>query len=318
MTMRTLPSPAAPPAKKFSLADIKRGKLDLPQRICVYGSEKVGKSSWASGAPGALFLCPENGTPHLDIARLPTPETWDELFQVLELASSDPDCKSLVIDPVNWLEDLVFARVVGGPGAKPSDNTRDQLEKHGGGFGKGYNAAVSHWRTLIKELETNHYNKGRNVIFLAHATKKRFSDPTGVEFDRYELQMHEKSAGLIKQWVDDILFFRHEILTRVEGGKTVAVATDARVVHTEWSKAWDAGNRSSLPAEMGMSWDEYWTAVQNGRRRESALVKEIETLLEALNDPELTKKVRAAVDAAKGNAERLTEYVNNLKIRSSK
>lgn len=309
------PINAASPKRRFTREDIKRGKLDVPKRILGFGGEKVGKSTWASGAPGALFVCPENGTPHLDIARLPTPESWDELFDVLALAESDPDCKSLVIDPVNWLEDLVWARVVGGPSAKWDENTRDKIEKHGGGFKKGYEAAVGHWRTLTKVLESRHYEKGQNVILLAHSFKKKFSDPSGVEYDRYEVQMHDKASGLLRQWVDDVLFFRHEVLAKVEGSKTVAIATGANVIHTVWDKAWDAGNRSGLPPELPMSWEAYWSAAQGSAPRVAALKSDIEKILVELADPDLAKNVRAAVAAAKDNAERLTEFLNALRIR---
>jgi len=311
---RIAPAPA-PPKRKYVLDDVRRGKLDVAQRVLGFGGEKVGKSTWASGAPGAVFLCPENGTPHLDIERLPTPETWDDLFEVLSLVETVDRWRTLVIDPVNWLEELCWARVVGGPQARPTENTRDQIEKHGGGFMKGYEAAVSHWRNLVNVLEKQHYARGRNVVFLAHADVKMFRDPAGAEYARYVPWLHHKAAGLLKQWVDDVLFFRHEVLAKAEGGKTIAVATGDHIIHTEWNKAWDAGNRSSLPPELPMSWAAYWEAVEAGRHRVPALLAEIEQLVREINDPEVTKKAKAAVSEAKESAERLAEIANALRIK---
>jgi hypothetical protein len=302
-------------SNKYSLSDVRRGRLDVPQRLLGFGAEKVGKSTFASGAPDAVFICPENGTSHLDIERLPTPETWTELFDVLALVE-EGKWKTIVIDPVNWLEDLAWAHLVEGPGQPVTDQTRDKIEKYGGGYKKGYEAAAGLWRGLIKELEAKHYAKGRNIVFLAHAFVKNFRDPSGVEYERYQPQMHEKAIGCIKQWVDDILFFRHEVLAKAENGKKVAVATGDHVIHTQWSKAWDAGNRSALPEELPMSWQSYWDAVLAGRNRGADLRKTIGELVEQLGpNTEVGKRATAAASAPTANAERLTEIANFLRMK---
>lgn len=315
--MSNLKSVVVPPAprRKFTLADVKKGKLDVPLRILGYGLEKVGKSSFAADAPGGIHLGPDNGTPHLNIERLPTPETWEEVFELLALVETNPEWKTLIIDPINWLEDLVWARVVGGPNSPVTNATRDKIELHGGGYMKGYEAAVSYWRVLTRELERRHCSAGRHVIMMAHAKKENFKDPIGANYDRYEIKMHHKASGLLREWADDVLFFRHEVLAKVEGAKTIAVATDERIIHTQWSKAWDAGNRSDLPAELPMSWDAYWTAVQDGKLRITRLKDEISSLLKELNDPELTKKVNIAVADAKDSADRLRKFIDALRTK---
>lgn len=305
--IKPMPAPVVP-VRKFTLADVKRGRQTVPLRVFGYGAEKVGKSSFAAGAPGAVFLGPDSGTAHLDIERLPNPETWEEVLEILSLVESNPAWKTLVIDPVNWLEDLVWARVVEGPNKPPTSETRDKIEKHGGGYGKGHTAAVSLWRTFTRELEAKHYAKGRNIILMAHAQKKVFNDPIGASWDRYEVKMHQQSAGLLKEWCDDVLFFRHEILAKQEGAKTLAVSTDERIIHTVWSKSWDAGNRSGLPAELPMSWEAYWGAVELGR----ALIAECETLLKKV-DAETRKRAEPAFKQAMNNIEKLTAIRDALK-----
>ncbi len=312
-TIVAAPAPAA--RRKFTLDDMSAGVLVKPRRVFGFGGEKVGKSSWASGAPGAVFLGADSGTSHLNVRRLPVPETWDELLDVLALVETDPTQKTIVIDPANWLEDLAWARVVGGPSGRVTESTRDQLEKHGGGYAKGFDAAAGYWKALLSTLEKRHYDKGRNVIFLAHADVKAFKDPTGTEYMRYTPACHHKVAGMIKQWVDDVLFFRHEVLAKVEGAKTIAVATGDRIVHTEWSKAWDAGNRASLPAELPMAWSDYWDAVQAGLARLPALHAAIAQLLKDINDSEVTKHALAMVAEAKDDASRLTEIVGRLQAK---
>ncbi len=300
--VKPMSAPAVVQAKrKFALSDVKKGRQNVPLRIFGYGVEKVGKSSFAAGAPDAVFLGPDGGTPHLDIERLPSPATWEEVFDLLTLVESNPVWKTLVIDPINWLEDLVWARVVDGPNSPVTNETRNKIEKHGGGYAKGYEAAVSYWRVLTRELEANHYAKGRHVVLMAHAQKKPFADPVGATWDRYEVKMHQKAAGLLKEWADDVLFFRHEVLAKQEGAKTLAVSTDERIVHTVWSKAWDAGNRSGLPDELPMAWEAYWGAVESGR----ALIADIEALLKK-SDADTRRRAELAFKAAMNNRQKLT------------
>ena len=57
------------------LSTISRGKR--PQRIfaLIYGTDGVGKSSWASNAPKPIFVGAEKGTEQLDVARFAQTET---------------------------------------------------------------------------------------------------------------------------------------------------------------------------------------------------------------------------------------------------
>lgn len=310
--MNTASKVASLPRRRFALTDIRAGRLVLPRRVLGYGVEGVGKSTFAAGAPRPVFLCPENGTPHLNVQRLPSPESWDEVLEIVSLVEGDVPFETLVIDPVNWLEMLCWARVVGGPGSRPTEDTGDAIAQHGGGFSKGNDAAVSHWRALVSGLERV-WKSGKHIVLLGHCHVKAFSDPTGVSYDRYELQMHHKASGLLKQWADDVLFMRHEVLAKQEGRKRVAVATGARVMHTHWDRAWDAKTRSALPEELPLSWSDYWAAVEAGQNRAPSLRAEIGKLVEGLDDV-TRKKVDAAVAAAGENADRLAEIVNRLNV----
>lgn len=311
MTLKAINPP--PPRRKFTLDEVSEGRLSLPRRVFGYGVEGVGKSTFAAGAPSPAFLSPERGNAHLSIARLPSPESWDELLEVVSLLEHTDRFKTLVIDPVNWLEMLAWARVVGGPGARPDEGTADAIAKHGGGFNKGYDAAVGHWRTLVDRLERV-WKTGKHVVLMAHSQVKSFNDPTGVSYDRYEPAMHHKGAGVLKQWCDDVFFIRHEVLRKQEGARAVAVATGARVIHTQWSKAWDAKTRAALPEELPLSWADYWEAVETTTRVEAVRAR-IAELVTAIDDPEVTRKAADRVTEAAGNVDRLAEIANQLEVK---
>ena len=72
-----------------------RGTRIVPLRLVLYGDSGVGKSTWCAGIPGVAFSPAEDGTDHLDVARIPWPgtstpsrplgrPTWRGLFEVLD------------------------------------------------------------------------------------------------------------------------------------------------------------------------------------------------------------------------------------------
>lgn len=297
--------------RKFSLDDVVSGRLVQARRVLGFGVEGVGKSTFASGAPEPVFMSPESGTAHLDIARLPSPQTWEEALDIIGLVAGSK-YKTLVVDPINWLEPMCWARVVGGPGAKPDESTAEAIARFGGGFGKGFDAAVGHWRTLVHAFERV-WTSGMHVVCLAHCHVKSFNDPAVGSYDRYEIQMNPKAAGLLRQWFDDVLFMRHEVMQKVENGRKVTVSTGARVIHTQWDRAYDAKNRAGLPEELPLSWSDYWNAVEAGTTRHVPLIAEIEELSKRL-DAATREKVQASTKAAGANVDKLAEIVNRLRI----
>ena len=50
------------------LETITTGKAQQPPRIMIYGSEGVGKSTFAASAPGCIFVQTEDGLSEIDTA----------------------------------------------------------------------------------------------------------------------------------------------------------------------------------------------------------------------------------------------------------
>ena len=63
---------------------ITKGKVKRAVRTVLYGVAGVGKSTFASNIPDALFIDTESGTDSMDVARLPKPESWSDLQEELE------------------------------------------------------------------------------------------------------------------------------------------------------------------------------------------------------------------------------------------
>lgn len=307
MTVSSLPS-GARPANNMPLSAIVRGKMEKPPRVLLYGVEKIGKSTFAASAPSPVFVCAEDGTSELDVARFPEPTHWEEVRYALDsLRRGQHEHKTVVIDTLDWLEPLCWAEVCR-KGGKLAIEDFD--------YGKGFVAALDHWRELLSDLDQLRHERGMGVILLAHSWVKSFNNPEGDNFDRYEMKLHAKTGALIKEWCDAVLFSTYETFTREAKGlkKTVkGVASGARIVHTQRMAAWDAGNRYDLPETLPLDWDAFADAMKARRPEEPAALKErIGQLLDGVTDPDLHARVTAATANAGDDAPKLAKIANRL------
>lgn len=294
---------ATPSAKRLGLADVKAGRIEVPIKLLGYGPEGVGKSTFASGAPKPIFLNFDQRTSDLDVERL-TPSTFADALEYIGLLEREQHAyRTVVVDPLSWLEPLIHEHVMGGPG---------NIDKFDGGYGRGASAALDQWRILVVALDRL-WRRGMNVLLLAHAVVKRFDDPEGMPYDRYELSMKANAAGLLRQWVDYVLFMRHETyVKRGDDRRAKGFATGARVAHTSWAAAYDAKRARSVPDEIPLSWEEFAAAHETAGKQVDELRAQIAGLIEAIGDLAVTKKATGHVASIGNNAARLTELANAL------
>jgi hypothetical protein len=302
-------TPAAPPKpSRMTLANIVRGPQAAPVRALLYGVEGVGKTTFGANAPSPIFVGAEDGTGSMDVARYPQPETFTEAVEaVRDLTVSAHPFETLVIDSLDWLEPLVWAEVC-------RKGQKANIEDFG--FGKGYIAAVDEWRVLLAALEGLRKAKRMHIVLLAHSWLKTFKNPTDEDFDRYEMKLHNKAAGLLREWVDAVLFANYEtIATKNEKTKRVrGVSTGVRLLHTTHSAAWDAKNRYSLPERMALSWPEFFAAVRAGQVADPAKIKE-EIVALSHDAGEWGTQALEAMDRAGMDAGRLAQLLNWLQTK---
>jgi hypothetical protein len=231
------------------------------------------------------------------------------LDAVRALAEERHDYKTLVIDTLDSIEPLCWRAVV------ERDTKAKSIEEVGGGFQKGYVAAVDEWRSLLSQLERLR-GVGMAVILLAHVGVRNFKNPLGPDFDRFVMKLDPRAAAVFAEWSDLHLFAQFETWVDAEKGKRPkGMSTDVRVVHTRRTAAFDAKNRFSLPETLPLSWDDVIAAV---RQRQVASPAELRVAIDAAlegHGGELAEKVRAAVAAAGDDAVRLAEIDNRLRAR---
>lgn len=294
-------TPQAPAAKRMTLTSVVKGRLRKPRRMLVYGTEKIGKSTFASQARAPIFIGAEDGTSELDVARFPEPVGWtDVLDAVHTLTVEDHPYKTAVIDTLDWAEPMCWAYIC----ARGKKNSIEDF-----GYGKGYTAALDEWRILLARLDDLRASKQMDIILLAHAWIKTFKNPEADDYDRYELKLNNKAGGLIKEWCDAVLFANYETFAVEKGERVRGVSSGARLLYTQRCAAWDAGNRYGLPEVIPFSWTEFETAVQAGTPADSAKLTEL--LLNIAGElPEQKAHIESAIERANGDGTKLAQLLD--------
>lgn len=225
---------------------ITRGKRARAQKVVIYGPEGIGKSSFASQFPDPVFIDTEGSTDNMDVARLDKPTSWTMLINEIAFIKANPtECKTLVVDTVDWAEQLTVAHVC-------SQHGKQGIEDFG--WGKGYTYVQEEMGRFLNVL-SDLVDMGINVVLTAHAQIKKFEQPDEMgSYDRYELKLGQKTgsktAPLVKEWADMVLFANYKTLVMTtDNGKKKAQGGE-RVMYTNHRPAWDAKNRHGLPDEM--------------------------------------------------------------------
>jgi hypothetical protein len=213
--------------------------------VIAYGVEGIGKSTLASQFPNAVVLDTEDGTNHLDVARVSV-ASWADLEGALhELIRDNQGFKTVVIDSIDWAERLLIDHLL----KKANKRSIEDF-----GFGKGYTMVAESVGRLLSVCDSL-IDHGVNVVMVGHSTVKRVSPPDMDEgYDRYELKLTKQSGPLVKEWADCILFANYRTkLVAGEDGRTRAKGGRERVLHTERTAAFDAKNRYGLAPELPMT-----------------------------------------------------------------
>ncbi|MDR0963819.1 MAG: AAA family ATPase [Clostridium sp.] len=227
--------------------EIIRGKIKGAKKVCIYGPEGIGKSTFAAQFPDALFIDTEGSTKDLDVARFPVPSSWAMLLaEVSEVKKDTSLCKTLIIDTSDWAEMLCIEHIC-------AKNQQSSVESFS--YGKGYTYVQEEFGRLLNALNEI-VSVGINVVLTAHAKMRKFEQPDEMgAYDRWELKMSKGVAPMIKEWSDMVLFANYKtIVSNVDGqgaqkGKNKAFGGQ-RVMYTSHHPCWDAKNRFGLPEEM--------------------------------------------------------------------
>jgi len=242
----------------ISLASLIENTALTPPRILVHGVAGIGKTTFAAQANKPAVVQTEDGLGTIKVPRFPLARSFDAVMEALAaLYSEKHDYQTVVVDSVDWLEPLVWARAC-------KDNGWASIEEPG--YGKGYVAALDLWRQYLDGLNALRDERGMTVIQIAHTDIKRFDSPEHEPFDRYVIKLHTRAAALLQEHSDVVLFANYRVSTvksDIGFNKKVtrALGSGERVLYTAERPAFLAKNRYGLPDMLPLDWQAFAAAM---------------------------------------------------------
>lgn len=220
----------------IALPTEKSKKQEDLKRLCIllYGAPKIGKSTWASNAEGAVFLATEAGQNSLEVFKIPEDvgcmATWQEMLDAQQLLLTQKHAfKTVVIDTIDQAYHLC---------------SKHMLEKFGKihesdlGFGKGFTIVTNELYRYIGNFIANRFG----VIMISHATEKTIELPSGQEIQRMVPTLMANARRAVMGMVDAILYAEVNV-SRKEDGTPLYT----RVLRTKATTNYEAGDRMQPP-----------------------------------------------------------------------
>ena len=227
--------------------EITAGLIQSAQKVVIYGPEGIGKSTFASKFPDPLFIDTEGSTKQLNVRRYPKPTSWEMLKDEVKDVIIRKPCKTLVVDTIDWAEQLCIEQICTGHGKKGIEDF---------GYGNGYVYEKEEFARLLNLLEEV-ISAGVNVVLTAHAQLRKFEQPDELgSYDRWELKLGKKTGShispMVKEWADMVLFANYKTLAvqTDKDGKKFKAQGGKRVMYTSHHPCWDAKNRHGLLPEL--------------------------------------------------------------------
>lgn len=234
---------AAPEPKRMTIESIKKNKRELGEKIVLYGTEGWGKTTWAAYAPYPIFISTEDGLKSLPVGLVDVfdvPKIWQDIFDAVEsLRTQDHQFKSLVLDTVDWTEQLCLNHIL------KITKCRSIVEV-GGGYGKGFDMCFEEWKRLRPSLDALKNEKGMNIILLAHSMVKQFNSPDSENYDRWQMKCDWRIETYLREWADELLFGTYDIAVDTKNGRRGKGYGGDRIMYVNHAAAHNAKNRLHL------------------------------------------------------------------------
>lgn len=242
---RPATSNGSPPPSSQSVGGtlkVTHGATRTARRVTLFGPGGVGKTSLAASLAlvgiKPLFIDLQNGSDHLDVARIDGVRSWSQLREAVNTESLWGGYGAVVIDTMTEGEELAVAHTISTVKNDKGD-TVNSIE--GYGYGKGYQYVYDTFLPILSDLD-GHIRAGRSVILICHECTANVPNPFGQDFLRYEPRLQSPSSGKasirhrVKEWADDLLFIGYDVFASKDG------------------KGKGSGTRTIYPAEMPTHW----------------------------------------------------------------
>jgi hypothetical protein len=184
------------------------------------------------------------------------PETFGRFCTMIRtLSTEEHPYKTIVIDTADGLEALIWANVC----EEKKVTSIEELK-----WGEGYTAAKGKWRRLMNELVE--LSERFNILILAHGHVKTFNDPSLPDpIDVWRIKLHDKSAEVLKECVDNILFACYDVTVVKENQKDKkgrGIHSGERIIRTIEGSGFQAKNRFNLADPIPLEWQAFEDGVK--------------------------------------------------------
>ncbi len=289
--------------------EIRSTLKESPIRAVIYGRDGVGKSTFCALAPGAVFITTEDGLDNIDAMAVEPPTTWGQILNYVDELADDDRCGTIVIDSLDWAEQMCWAHLVAN---KPDDKGKKVRDIEGYGYGKGYVAAQNDWRILLAALQRAG-KKGKHVLLIAHAHRKGVKNPSGEDYEQWQIKLNEKAAGIIREWVHIVGFAELDVATvtdKDDGGRTKGFSTGKRILRTAPAAGYEGKTRLTMPAKLPLDWRAFATAIAAGKPPSPASLRQVlDARLVELGNESVLAGCRAFLDERGESLASLTEAI---------
>ena len=234
-----MPLPTAKTPAKRSLSDVS---------ILLYGPSKIGKSTFASQAPDAIFIATEPGLNALEVYQYPV-TNWAEFLDVCgELAKGDHPFKTIVIDTIDILYRLCAEHICQKRGVEHESD---------GSHGKIYGLIKNEIYRVLTKLAHLPYG----LILISHSQDRDLETRTGT-VTRTVPTLSESFRQIVIGLVDLILYCDVQVEQAEDGTRRYR-----RVVRTKPNPNYDAGDRfGCLPEVMDLSFPAFAKAFESPKQ----------------------------------------------------
>lgn len=233
----------------INLGSIRKGKNLRPPRIFLYATHGIGKSTFASKSDSPIFICAEDGLDALDVASFPIAQSSADVTEMIgTLYTEDHDYKTVVVDTVDWLENILISELEVEHDAKAL------------AYGRASIFLAEKWLTLLDGFNALRNDKGMTIIMLGHSEIKRFDSPEVDSYDRYQPKMTARSSSLIQEWADCVFFANYKTNVKKEDlgfnkERSRAIGNGERLIYTTEKPSHVAKNRYGLTDSFKLDFD---------------------------------------------------------------
>lgn len=250
-----------PPVFTFDGKPLTQGREKKPLKLFIYGRNGIGKTTFASEMDSPVLLDLEDNASHLTVDRQLLTNYRDIQSFLLALKTQKHPFKTVILDSVDVLEDLITQDILTRSG-------KTDLSKVGG-YGEGYKQQVAAFTNILKRMEAL-FQSGMNVVFLGHETISRIEDPGERVYDRVTPAIRENNYSQICNWCFGVFYATSRVRREAEEelgfkqkrkGNVSRVST--RVFYTEPSAAHLAKNIFKLSNPLEIDYPLFKEEIEN-------------------------------------------------------